>query len=159
MVGKDQRCLTGITCRNYYSLQPLKGKEVSISFPDVAVFKDAGMRGDCRIFQLTESFRYYSSIGIITIPKGFFTDGASVPKIFWSIFSPWGSYFSAALVHDYLYSKDSDEVFPVGDRAVADKIFKEAMYNAGVSWVVRETVYRAVRLGGWASYKKTFSKD
>ena len=129
------------------------------AFPDVAVFKDAGMRGDCRIFQLTEPFRYRSSLGIITIPKCFFTDGASVPKIFWSVFSPWGSYFSAALVHDYLYSKDSDEAFSVGSRAVADKIFKEAMFNAGVGWITRETVYRAVRIGGWASYKKKYSHE
>ena len=129
------------------------------AFPDVAQFSDAGMRGDCRIFCLTTSFRYRSSLGTITIPKGFFTDGASVPRIFWNIFSPWGSYFSAALVHDYLYSKDSNDDFPVDDRAVADKIFKEAMFNAGVGWVTRETVYRAVRLGGWVSYKKKFSKD
>ena len=129
------------------------------AFPDVAQFSDAGMRGDCRIFQLTEPFRYRSSLGTITIPKGFFTDGASVPRIFWNIFSPWGSYFSAALVHDYLYSKDSNDIYPISERSVADKIFKEAMFNAGVGWVTRETVYRAVRLGGWASYKKKFSKD
>ena len=142
-----------------YPLQPPEEKEMNLAFPDVAVFKDAGMRGSCRIFQLTEPFRYLSSIGTITIPKGFFTDGASVPRIFWNIFSPWGSYFSAALVHDYLYSKDSSDTFPVDERLVADKIFKEAMFNAGVGWVTRETVYRAVRLGGWASYKKKFSKD
>jgi len=128
-------------------------------FPDVAQFSDAGMRGGSRIFRLTAAFRYHSSVGTIVIPKGFHTDGASVPQIFWNIFSPWGSYFSAALVHDYLYSKDSDESFPVSERKDADKIFKEAMYNAGVGWITRETVYRAVRLGGWASYKKKFSKD
>lgn len=128
-------------------------------FPDVAQFKDAGMHGDSRIFQLTDSFRYHSSIGTIVIPEGFYTDGASVPKIFWSVFSPWGSYFSAALVHDFLYSKDSDEFYPLKSRAVADKIFKEAMYNAGVGWITRETVYRAVRLGGWASYKTKYSRD
>jgi len=132
---------------------------VNNCFPDVAQFADAGMRGDCRIFRLTASFRYRSSVGTIVIPKGFCTDGASVPKIFWSLLDPWSKYFSAALVHDYLYSKDSNEDFPVGDRAVADKIFKEAMFNAGVGWVTRETVYRAVRLGGWASYKKKFSHD
>ena len=146
-------------CFTRYPLQPPEEKEMNPAFPDVAVFKDAGMRGSCRIFQLTEPFRYLSSIGTITIPKGFFTDGASVPRIFWNIFSPWGSYFSAALVHDFLYSKDSSDTFPVDDRLVADKIFKEAMFNAGVGWVTRETVYRAVRLGGWASYKKKFSKD
>jgi len=132
---------------------------VNIAFPDVAQFSDAGMRGGSRIFRLTAAFRYRSPVGTITIPKGFYTDGASVPKMFWNIFSPWGSYFSAALVHDYLYSKDSDDSFPVADRKEADLIFKEAMFNAGVGWITRETVYRAVRLGGWASYKQKFSKD
>jgi hypothetical protein len=129
------------------------------AFPDVAQFSDAGMRGDCRIFQLTENFRYHSSVGTITIRKGFYTDGASVPRIFWNIFSPFGSYFSAALVHDFLYSKDSNEIFPLTDRKEADLIFKEAMFNANVGWVTRETVYRAVRLGGWASYKKKHSHE
>jgi len=132
---------------------------VNDAFPDVAQFSDAGMRGGSRIFRLTAAFRYRSPVGTIVIPKGFYTDGASVPKIFWNIFSPWGSYFSAALVHDFLYSKDSDNLFFVSDRKEADRIFKEAMYNAGVGWVTRETVYRAVRLGGWASYKKKFSHD
>ncbi len=140
------------------------------------------MRGDSRIFRLTESFRYRSSVGTIRIPKGFHTDGASVPRIFWNIFSPFGSYFSAALVHDFLYSKDSDSIFlaatnkrfeelpegyskdsdsifPAADRAEADRIFLEAMYNAGVGWLTRHTVHSAVRLGGWASYKKKFSHD
>lgn len=125
----------------------------------MATFRDAGMRGDCRIFQLTANFRYHSSVGTITIRKGFYTDGASVPKIFWNIFSPWGSYFSAALVHDFLYSKDSDKIFPLADRKEADLIFKEAMYNDGVGCLTRETVYRAVRLGGWKSYKKKYSNE
>ena len=129
------------------------------SFPDVAQFADAGMRGDCRIFKLTSLFRYRSSFGTIVVPRGFCTDGASIPKIFWNIFSPFGSYFSAALVHDFLYSKDSDDLFPVQDRKQADLIFKEAMFNAGVGWITRETVFRAVRLGGWVSYKKKFSQD
>jgi len=129
------------------------------AFPDTAQFSDAGMRGDCRIFKLTKSFRYYSSLGTIWIPKDFYTDGASVPRIFWNIFSPFGSYFSAALVHDFLYSKDSDLIFPVDDRAEADRIFLEAMFNAGVGWLTRHTVHSAVRLGGWASYKKKHSHE
>ena len=62
-------------------------------------------------------------------------------------------------MHDFLYSKDSDDLFPVQDRKQADLIFKEAMFNAGVGWITRETVFRAVRLGGWVSYKKKFSQD
>jgi hypothetical protein len=141
------------------TLQPLEKEKVNDAFPDVAVFADAGMRGDCRIFRLTASFRYHSSVGTIRIPKGFHTDGASVPKIFWNIFSPFGSYFSAALVHDFLYSKDSDSIFSAADRAEADHIFLEAMYNAGVGWLTRHTVHSAVRMGGWASYKKKHSHE
>jgi hypothetical protein len=103
-------------------------------------------------------FRYISSFGVVVIPTGFLSDGASIPRIFWSIFSPFGLYLKAALIHDFLYSKDSDELFPC-DRATADLIFKEAMFNLGIGWIKRETIYRAVRLGGWMSYKKTFSGD
>jgi hypothetical protein len=39
-------------------------------------------------------------------------------------------------------------------RPEADEIFKEAMYNLGVGWLTRGTIYTAVRLGGWASYKR-----
>lgn len=145
-----------ITCD---TLQSFEEKEMNHCFPDVAQFKDAGMRGDCRIFQLTANFSYHSSVGKITVRKGFYTDGASVPRVFWSIFSPFGSYFSAALIHDFLYSKDSNNIFPLADRKEADLIFKEAMYNAGVGWLTRETVYRAVRLGGWRSYKQKFSHE
>jgi hypothetical protein len=127
-------------------------------FPDVAQFSDAGMRGDCRIFRLVSPFRYNSHEGQIIIPSGFYTDGASVPRIFWNIFSPFGSYFPAALVHDFLYSKDSDDLFPC-DRATADEIFLQAMKDAGVGWLTRRTIYRAVRLGGWKGHKKTFSAD
>jgi len=122
-------------------------------FPDVAQFSDAGMRGDSRIFRLTAPFRYLSSIGIITVPDGFLTDGASVPRIFWNIFSPFGSYFPAALIHDYLYSKASYPAWVI-DRADIDGIFLAAMKDVGVGWLTRRVIYRAVRLGGWASYKK-----
>lgn len=133
---------------------------MSDHFPDVAIFSDAGMRGDCRIFKLATSFRYHSSIGTIRIPKNFCTDGASVPRIFWALLDPWSKYFSAALVHDYLYSKDSTGIMPlVEDRKTADQIFLEAMFNAGVGWLTRHTVHSAVRLGGWKSYKKKYSSE
>jgi len=132
---------------------------VNLAFPDVAQFADAGMRGDSRIFRLTAAFRYRSSVGTIVIPKGFCTDGASVPRIFWSLLDPWSNFFSSAIVHDFLYSKDSDFFFPLTDRKEADRIFLEAMYNARVGWLTRHTVHSAVRLGGWASYKKKHSHE
>jgi hypothetical protein len=38
----------------------------------------------------------------VTIPKGFVTDLATVPRIFWGIISPSGRHDLACVVHDYL---------------------------------------------------------
>lgn len=126
---------------------------MSILFPDEIQLRDAGMRGDSRIFALIHYFRYISTCGTITVPTGFLTDGASVPKIFWNIFDPFGPFFPAALVHDYLYSKWSTGHFRC-ERWEADDIFKEAMFNCGVGWLTRETIYRAVRMFGGRSWKR-----
>lgn len=37
-----------------------------------------------------------------TVPKGFVTDLASVPSVFWSVLRPDGEYAYAAILHDYL---------------------------------------------------------
>jgi hypothetical protein len=123
------------------------------AFPDAIKLEDAGMRGDSRIFRLTARFRYKD----IEVPKGFVTDGASVPRIFWSILYPFGSYFPAALIHDYLYSKASNHLTAAKKiyRKEVDQIFLQAMKDVGVGWLTRRTIYRAVRLGGWKGYKKT----
>lgn len=40
----------------------------------------------------------------IVVPKGFVTDFASIPELFWSTgLSPQGPYSKAAIVHDWLY--------------------------------------------------------
>lgn len=121
-------------------------------FPDEAKFTLAHIRNGSRTFRLTSPFRYDSRIGWIEVPVGFLTDGASIPRIFWTIFSPTGSYFEAALIHDYLYSQVSKWHI---DRAMADRIFLDAMEDIGVGWLTRKTIYRAVRLGGWKGYKKS----
>ena len=71
-----------------------------IYFPDELQFRDAGMRGASRIFRLTAPFSYISSRGVVTVPAGFDTDGASVPRVFWSVLDPFGPYFKAAVIHD-----------------------------------------------------------
>jgi hypothetical protein len=120
-----------------------------IYFPYELQFRDAGMRGGSRIFRLTNPFSYISSRGTITVPTGFETDGASIPRVFWSILDPFGPYFKAAVIHDWLYSPHNRRF----TRAQADDIFKEAMFNNGLDWLRREAIYRAVQLAGWRSYK------
>lgn len=122
-------------------------------FPDPVRLKDAGMRGSSRVFSLLRDFRYYSpKHGVITVPKGFKTDGASVPRVFWGLFDPFGPWFPAALVHDFLYSRVSD-AFGDFNRAIADRVFLDAMTDAGVDSLRRRIIYMAVRVGGGLAYK------
>jgi hypothetical protein len=118
-------------------------------FPDKIRLEDIGMKGDSRLFMLLERFRFYSSHGFVQVPKGTVTDGASIPRIFWNILSPFGEYFAAALPHDYLYS-DRNKTFT---RKQADDILLEGMVVLGVHPAKRFVIYRAVRMFGWRNYQ------
>lgn len=107
------------------------------------------MRGGSRLFRLERRFRYISSYGIIEAPEGLITDGASVPRALWSVFDPFGEYFKAAVIHDFLYSPANI----LWDRWDSDAVFKEAMFNTGMPWHRREIIYRAVRMFGAPSFK------
>ena len=118
-------------------------------FPDTIRLEDAGLRNGNRVFRLEAPFRYFSSFGLIEVPAGTETDGASVPRAFWNIFDPFSDYFGAAIIHDFLYSPANDDF----SRAESDLIFKEAMYNVGIPWYRREVIYTAVRLFGGSSFR------
>ena len=100
-----------------------------------------------RLWEIDRSFRYYvgkeDSDFYIDIPKGFMTDFASVPRIFWIIFPPDGKYTQAAVVHDFLYLKQH-----LDSRKEADDIFLEAMKVLEVPKFKRMAIYTAVRLFG-----------
>ncbi len=84
----------------------------------------------------------------ITVPAGFQTDFASVPRIFWSIFPPTGKHGKAAVLHDYLYATQQ------ASRVVADAIFLEAMGVLDVPAWRRWAMYLGVRLGGWYAWRE-----
>ncbi len=96
---------------------------------------------------LHERLRYLSATtqGLIVVPAGFETDGASVPRILWNALPPVeGDYAAAAVLHDYLYQ------FPNRlNRAGCDAVFREAMDVLGVNWLTRWAMWSAVRAGGW----------
>lgn len=122
-------------------------------FPVPLEFREAGIKNGSTVFQLIHYFQYVSSIGTITVPTGFTTDGASIPRCFWNVLGPYGPYFKAAVIHDWLYSWKSKERGVSCTREQADLIFKEAMYNIGVGWVSREIIYRAVQMFGGSSFR------
>ncbi len=90
---------------------------------------------------------------IITIRKGFTSDGASVPNtplIRWAIGHPFSMpLLICALPHDALYA---GELLP---RKECDWLFLELMQRAKIGWLKRNAVWSAVRLGGtivWARH-------
>lgn len=56
---------------------------------------------DGRTWVLLDSFAYdvgrVGSGDTITVPAKFMTDFASVPRLFWTVFPPWGRYGNAPL--------------------------------------------------------------
>jgi hypothetical protein len=82
----------------------------------------------------------------ICVPKGFQTDGASVPKAFQSIFPKDGPYIQAAVLHDWLYEKSGFTNHKTYTRKEIDKIFYESMRVIGIPFIARNVLYMAVRL-------------
>lgn len=112
---------------------------------------------------VTEPFVYrvgsLDSNKYVSVHSGFLTDGASVPRAFWSLLPPWGDYGQAAVLHDFLceygevnIAKYDDNKQPVGyhklyiDRQTTDKIFYEAMEVLEVPTAKRLVMYKAVEL-------------
>ncbi len=88
----------------------------------------------------------------ITVPKDFYTDLASVPRVPIAYMFYGGRSHREAVIHDYLYRIDSD---PVVTCMTANKIFLEAMKARGKSlWKIAYPMFAGVCLGGWALFHK-----
>lgn len=112
-----------------------------------------------RRWMVVEEFTYLTRAGeLIVVPAGFVTDGASVPRLLWWLFPPFGgNYDEAAVIHDHLYSEA--ELYAGDDdghvsRAHADTLMLEAMGVKGVDIVDARLIYRGVRLGGWWAWRR-----
>lgn len=112
---------------------------------------------DWRSWRLEEPLVYevgeLGSGRVIEVPAGFVTDGASVPRLLWSILPTWGSYSRAAVVHDFLLSRlASGAPHPKAPtRLQADRVFWEAMGVCETPLVLRVLLYVGVRLGAFLS--------
>jgi len=86
-------------------------------------------------FKLIKDLKYKDVI----IKKGFRTDGASVPRIFWFLFPPNRTdYLPCAIIHDYLCDKE--------EYKKADKCFKQCLEELKVDKFSRTLMYWAVRI-------------
>lgn len=80
------------------------------------------------------------------VPKGFESDGASVPRMFWRVvFPPLDrKSLKPAIAHDYIYA-----VCPEGwTRAKADLMFYMYLLWNGTPWISATLAYLGVRIGG-----------
>ena len=108
-----------------------------------------------RTCELMQSLHYESdTLGhAVVVPRGFVSDGASVPRALWSIYPPFGKYLEAAIVHDWYCVLGHKGESPIDYKVAAD-VFKEAMEVCNASWWRRNKMYWAVRLGGPKFKKK-----
>lgn len=82
----------------------------------------------------------------VDIKKGFISDLASIPRVLWIFFPPFGRYTEAAIVHDYLYIRSD---LP---RQKCDEIFFVLMLRNNTNYYTAKLFYKAVRLFGWMYY-------
>ena len=121
------------------------------SFTDALVLKvHTGTLAE-RPFELLEAFRYWSTIGAseakprwITVPAGYRTDFASIPRLVWPLLPPVGRSGKAAVIHDWLCDEQPHSV----DHRMAADIFDEAMAVLGEPAWRRAIMVRAVKWFG-----------
>jgi hypothetical protein len=105
--------------------------------------KDDGM------WRIMSPFRYQSDVAGITfsVPAGFTSDLASVPRLPVVYLLTGGRASEAAVIHDWIYTH---KMVP---RRIADGVLREASAVTGVSWWVRNLMWAGVRAFGWSHWK------
>ena len=122
-----------------------------IGFLSTAKYEDLGCKNGRPWYRILEPLTFVCEDVSITIPAGFETDLASVPRlpIIWLM---WGDRaHRPAIMHDYLYRKGAR---PEWDRRTCDEMFRCAIISTKEPWKIYEPMFWGVRLGGWPSYKK-----
>ncbi len=113
-------------------------------------------------YELTAPLVYEGGADTITVPEGFTTDLASVPRLFWSLLPPTGVYERSAVLHDWL-CEDLNELHsrglswakwrggPIASSRDTDGLFRRCCREAGVSLPARWVLWWGVRLGALAN--------
>ena len=86
------------------------------------------------------------------IPRGFESDGASVPRLFWRVVFPNSDTHAttAGICHDYIY-----RLQPEGwTRREADRMFLAMLVEHGANRWAANRAYEAVRLFGWMAWQE-----
>jgi hypothetical protein len=95
---------------------------------------------DAKRWELTEPVAYRGAREEFTVPAGFETDFASIPRLVVWLIPRYGLYTRSAILHDFLWRTHAVS------RADADGLFRRSMRELGVSMPRRWMMWAAVRL-------------
>ena len=82
------------------------------------------------------------------VPKGTVSNGASVPRLLWWIYPPYGTYTYPAVIHDFLYENN------LYTRKFADRQFLIDMGRCNTNKFTKWLFYYIVRIFGGLNWKK-----
>ena len=110
-------------------------------------------RSGRQLFKLDAPLVYESDRlqATITVPWGFVTDMASVPKLPLAWLLAGGTANEAAVIHDWLYSSHAVGDRPI-TRAEADAVMREAIPASQDPNAPAVLMWLAVRLGGFGAW-------
>lgn len=88
---------------------------------------------------------------LIHIDRGYQTNGADIPRLFWRLYPPYSpEYMPAVVIHDYLCDQAIDEYANKADLQekflYADNAFREILERLDISKSKVKLFYNAVRL-------------
>ena len=114
---------------------------------------DCHLKATCENIWILDSSLIYESdiVGPVSVPAGFETDLASVPRLI-VIYELWGNRcHREAVIHDYLYRQDS---VPQASKLQADRVFLEAMRVRGNPFYIRWFMFAGVAAFAWMSFHR-----
>ena len=100
--------------------------------------------------ELLEDLTYVLDTEVVIIPKGFISDGASVPWLFHDFICPNldSRTVASAFLHDYIYRTPTVNI----SRADADFYFYKISRMDGFPFRKASLAYLGLRIGGSSSY-------
>lgn len=118
-------------------------------FLSTLVLRDADNKDDGR-WLVAAPLKYLSVVaGLrITVPQGFNTDLASVPRLPVIYLLCGDTSSEASVVHDFLYERK------YVTRCIADAVLLEASKVTGVPAWRRHMIWAGVRLFGWTHWRR-----
>lgn len=98
-----------------------------------------------RLIILRKPLRYKDSSGVIyEAPRGFKSDGMSIPRAFWWFKKPFSKGLRAGVIHDFILECPDIKM----SFTEADNIFREALRAADVNYFTAKIMEWATDLNG-----------